>query len=54
MIRSLPVLLLLPFAAPAQTPDWPAVNAETLKHFSAVVQMDTQDPPGTKPKSSTT
>jgi acetylornithine deacetylase/succinyl-diaminopimelate desuccinylase-like protein len=50
MIRSLPVLLLLPLAVPAQTPDWTAVNAETLKHFTAVVQMDTQDPPGNETK----
>lgn len=26
--------------------DWPAVEAETLRHFQAIVRMDTQDPPG--------
>jgi acetylornithine deacetylase/succinyl-diaminopimelate desuccinylase-like protein len=26
--------------------DWPAVEAETLRHFQAMVRMDTQDPPG--------
>ncbi len=50
MIRTLALILLLPFAASAQRPDWPAINAETLKHFSAVVQMDTQDPPGNETK----
>ncbi len=45
-------LLLAAFAlaAAAQTPDWRAVNAETLKHFTTVVQMDTQDPPGNETK----
>ena len=27
-------------------PDWTAIDAETLKHFQAIVKMDTQDPPG--------
>ena len=49
MIRT-PLLPLLAFACFAQTPDWPAINAETLKHFTAVVQMDTQDPPGNETK----
>lgn len=26
--------------------DWPAVNAETLRHFQALVRFDTSDPPG--------
>jgi len=30
----------------AQTPDWQKVNAETLKHFQALVQIDSSDPPG--------
>src|SRR5215471_21381775 len=51
MIRKLPLLFFLClFPAFAQTPDWPAVEAETLKHFSAVVQMDTQNPPGNETK----
>jgi acetylornithine deacetylase/succinyl-diaminopimelate desuccinylase-like protein len=33
-------------AAFAQTPDWNKVNAETLKHYSAVIQIDSTDPPG--------
>jgi acetylornithine deacetylase/succinyl-diaminopimelate desuccinylase-like protein len=34
------------FAQGASQPDWTAVDAETLKHFQAIVKMDTQDPPG--------
>ena len=26
--------------------DWTAVEAETLRHFQALVRMDTSDPPG--------
>ena len=40
-------LLALPFClAVAAEPDWKAVNEETLRHFRAVVQMNTADPPG--------
>jgi acetylornithine deacetylase/succinyl-diaminopimelate desuccinylase-like protein len=28
------------------SPDWPQVEEETLKHFRALVQFDTSDPPG--------
>jgi acetylornithine deacetylase/succinyl-diaminopimelate desuccinylase-like protein len=28
------------------TPDWTAVEAEALKHFQALVRIDTSDPPG--------
>ena len=45
--------ILFPFAAAiacAQTPDWPKVNAELLRHYTAVVQMDTTDPPGNETK----
>ncbi len=30
----------------AQSVDWKAAEAETLKHFTALVQLDTQNPPG--------
>jgi acetylornithine deacetylase/succinyl-diaminopimelate desuccinylase-like protein len=50
MHRFLPLSLALAISAAAQTPDWTAVNAETLKHFTTVVQMDTQDPPGNETK----
>ncbi|AOS43055.1 putative succinyl-diaminopimelate desuccinylase [Lacunisphaera limnophila] len=33
-------------ADPRPLPDWPAVEAETLQHFQAIVRMDTSDPPG--------
>ena len=32
-----------------QQPNWTAVEEETLRHFQAIVQMDTTDPPGTPP-----
>ena len=42
--------VLLPLTA-QNTPDWsrfnpPAVNQETLRHFQALVQIDSTDPPG--------
>src|SRR4051812_18665356 len=33
-------------AAATQTIDWPKVNEETLRHYQAVIRMDTTDPPG--------
>ncbi len=33
-------------AADAPPIDWPAVDLETLKHFQAIVRLDTSDPPG--------
>lgn len=33
-------------AALAAEPDWPKIHAETLKHFQALIRMDTSDPPG--------
>jgi acetylornithine deacetylase/succinyl-diaminopimelate desuccinylase-like protein len=35
-------------AQPARQPDWPAIEAETLKHFQALLRFDTSDPPGTE------
>jgi acetylornithine deacetylase/succinyl-diaminopimelate desuccinylase-like protein len=32
--------------AQGQTPNWSALEAETLKHYTAIVKMDTTDPPG--------
>jgi acetylornithine deacetylase/succinyl-diaminopimelate desuccinylase-like protein len=32
--------------AQGPTPNWSAIEAETLKHFQAIVKMDTTDPPG--------
>lgn len=48
-----PSALLLLVVATAATlsaqspqPNWTALEAETLKHFQAIIQMDTTDPPG--------
>jgi acetylornithine deacetylase/succinyl-diaminopimelate desuccinylase-like protein len=53
MRNSLLLLLLLTtsvsaFQSPSQ-PNWSAVDEETLRHFQAMVRMDTTDPPGTPP-----
>ena len=40
------VFLLAASVLPAADPDWDALNEETLRHFQALVQMDTSDPPG--------
>jgi acetylornithine deacetylase/succinyl-diaminopimelate desuccinylase-like protein len=34
----------------ADVPDWPKVDAETLKHFTALIQIDTTNPPGNETK----
>src|SRR3954449_12146631 len=39
-------LCLLALSAAAQTPDWPKVNEETLRHYQALIQIDSTDPPG--------
>jgi hypothetical protein len=33
-------------AAQASQPDWTKVEEETLRHFQALLRMDTSDPPG--------
>ena len=43
--RRLPALADTPRAQPA-APDWTALEAETLKHFQAIIQLDTSNPPG--------
>jgi len=30
----------------AQTPDWAVINPEAIRHFQALVQIDSSDPPG--------
>ena len=32
--------------AAAQTPDWSKTNAETMRHYQALVRIDSTDPPG--------
>src|SRR5687767_941523 len=42
-------LLLLATSVSGQQPtqpDWPSVEAETMRHFQALVRFDTSDPPG--------
>ena len=38
--------LLVSLSASAQTPDWSLVNGEAMRHFQALVQIDSTDPPG--------
>jgi hypothetical protein len=33
-------------AQPRLQPNWTAVDAEALKHFQALLRIDTSDPPG--------
>jgi acetylornithine deacetylase/succinyl-diaminopimelate desuccinylase-like protein len=39
-------LVVFAVAAGAQTPDWSKVNEEAMRHFQALVQIDSTDPPG--------
>src|ERR1700683_4376143 len=41
---------LLPALNFAQTPDWPKINDEAMRHFQALVQIDSTDPPGNETK----
>jgi acetylornithine deacetylase/succinyl-diaminopimelate desuccinylase-like protein len=43
-------LLVLDPPAGAQTPDWSKINDEALRHFQALVQIDSSDPPGNETK----
>src|SRR5580658_10353283 len=47
-MRNLFVFGLLAAALPsiAQTPDWSKINDEAMRHFQALVQIDSSDPPG--------
>ncbi|HAX44222.1 MAG TPA: M20/M25/M40 family metallo-hydrolase [Bryobacteraceae bacterium] len=45
MLRALP-LLLFSLSLTAAEPDWAQVEQETLRHFQALLRMDTQNPPG--------
>src|SRR5258708_18041106 len=46
MPRLLAALLLGASLLSAQSPDWPQLNQEAMRHFQALVQLDTTDPPG--------
>src|SRR3984893_11096457 len=47
-MRSVLTFTLLGTSLPVlcQTPDWSKVNPEAMRHFQALVQIDTTDPPG--------
>jgi acetylornithine deacetylase/succinyl-diaminopimelate desuccinylase-like protein len=45
-MRRLLLLALLVLPAFPQSPDWSKVNDEALRHFQALIQIDTTDPPG--------
>jgi acetylornithine deacetylase/succinyl-diaminopimelate desuccinylase-like protein len=34
----------------AQTPDWPKIDEEAIRHFQSLVQIDSTDPPGNETK----
>ena len=40
------LLIALAFVMPAAELDWDTLNQETLRHFQALVRIDTSDPPG--------
>jgi acetylornithine deacetylase/succinyl-diaminopimelate desuccinylase-like protein len=46
MRRVLFLLLIAAVSAWAQTPNWGQVNDEAMRHFQALVQIDSTDPPG--------
>lgn len=48
-MRSL-LLFALAGTAMAQTPDWSKVNEEAMRHYQALVRIDTTDPPGNETK----
>jgi acetylornithine deacetylase/succinyl-diaminopimelate desuccinylase-like protein len=47
-IRALAFYILCAAVIPAsaQTPDWSRIDSETLRHFQALVQIDSTNPPG--------
>ncbi len=50
----MPIRFLLPLAfllpAIAQTPDWTKVSDEAMRHYQALVRIDSTDPPGNETK----
>ncbi len=46
MRSTLPIVLLAVVTATAQTTHSPQLDEETLRHFQALVRLDTSDPPG--------
>src|SRR3954463_5446551 len=50
LAAALAALLTLCRAASAQTIDWSRTNEELMRHFQALIKIDTQDPPGNETK----
>jgi acetylornithine deacetylase/succinyl-diaminopimelate desuccinylase-like protein len=51
MCRLMPAIVLLATTTlaaqtPSRQPDWAKVDEETMRHFQAILRMDTTDPPG--------
>lgn len=46
MLRGWILLLIAVATLSGAEPDWKAVEAETMRHFQAILRMDTQNPPG--------
>jgi len=46
LLASIALTTALSAAQPPPEPKWTAVEEETLRHFQAIVRMDTTDPPG--------
>ena len=46
MHRLIVPLLAACYGLSAQAPDWNKVNEETLRHYQALIRIDTTDPPG--------
>src|SRR6202050_3704650 len=44
------ILFFALLTAAAQTPDWAKVNEEAMRHFQALVRIDSTDPPGNETK----
>jgi acetylornithine deacetylase/succinyl-diaminopimelate desuccinylase-like protein len=47
---SIATLAAAPFAQTAAQPDWKALEEETMRHYQAVLRIDTQNPPGNETK----
>ena len=46
LLLVLPSLSLAPVGAQAPGPDWAQLEAETMRHFQAILRLDTSNPPG--------
>jgi acetylornithine deacetylase/succinyl-diaminopimelate desuccinylase-like protein len=40
------LLVVTALATTIQAPDWKAIEDETMRHFQALIKIDTSDPPG--------